>query len=282
MKSTAKSEGNVLDVSVLMAVYAGSPAPYLAASLDSMIAQTARPAQTVIVQDGPLTPAHMSVLSSARARCPGFELIRLEHSHGLGPALSAGLERATGTWVARMDADDIAMPSRIACQSRLASTGFYDVIGSYMLEFERSPERPRGIRSVPLDHIAISKQMRRRNPINHPSVMFRADLARSVGGYRPLSGAEDYDLWARMLMAGAHFRNIDEPLVAFRSDTAMYSRRRSRRVLMAELTLQRNFVRYGLISKPRAIWNLSCRTCFRLLPAPIMRIAHQCILRTPL
>ena len=79
--------------------------------------------------------------------------------------------------------------------------------------------------------------------------------------------------------AGASLHNLPEPLLEFRADRAMFERRRQRGIARQEVRLQRNLRSYGLISTPRMIGNIMLRTCFRLLPGPLMRLAYRWLFR---
>ena len=80
---------------------------------------------------------------------------------------------------------------------------------------------------------------------------------------------EDYDLYARLLADGARFHNLPEPLTYFRTSASQFERR-TQGMWRAERQMQRNLVSYGLISRPRAVFNLVARTAYRLLPAGLL------------
>jgi hypothetical protein len=190
-------------------------------------------------------------------------------------ALQAGIEATKCVWVARMDSDDIALPTRLAVQVQGLQDEGCDVLGTAVAEFVDDPGMVSGVRRLPEQHGAIARAMRTRNPINHPSVMFRRQLALDAGGYRDLPGLEDYDLWARMLVAGARFHNLPDVHLHFRAGPSMLGRRRARAVAVAEIKLQRNLRTYGLIGPGRALLNLMLRSGFRLLPRPLMSRAYS-------
>jgi glycosyltransferase involved in cell wall biosynthesis len=272
---------NPVEFSVLMPVHAGASASYFEASLESLQVQSLQPTEIIVVEDGPLTSAHDRVLVAAMRNAETtLTRVRLARSVGIAGALQTGLVQASSDWIARMDADDIARPDRFAIQVDAARVGAFDVIGSAMTEFDVTPDLPLGVRRMPEVHSQIARRMKYTNPINHPTAFFRRNLAMEVGGYRPLPGLEDYDLWARMLCVGARFHNIDEPLVAYRVAPALFRRRRGRSLLSAELTFQRNLVRYGLIGWSRASLNLVTRIMFRLLPVTLMRPAYRMLFRS--
>ena len=267
--------GDVPPVTVVLPVYAGADEAHLLLALASVIDQTVPAAEILVVEDGPLRRTQLAVLDDLEAATPAMRRVRLDENAGVAVAVQAGVEAASSPWIARMDADDIAVPHRLEAQLDAIATGGYDVVGAAMTEFDGDPANVVGVRRMPEEHAAIAAFLKRANPVNHPTVLFRRDLALEVGGYRPLPHLEDYDLWARMLVGGATFHNLPEPLLLFRSGDSMLARRRQRGVFRAEVTLQRNLHDYGLISRPRMAANLAARTVFRALPRPLMRRAYR-------
>jgi len=265
-------------VSVILPVHAAIAPADLGAALDSLSRQTRFPDEVVIVADGPLTPAHDVHLRLFADSHPGVTTVRLETNRGAGVATQTALLAARHPWVAKMDADDVLMPHRLETQlHRLVSSGA-DVCSTAMTEFVGSPEHVVGTRPSPVDHEEFVRLMRYRNPVNHPTVVFRRAAAVASGGYQDLPYLEDYDLWARMLRDGATFVGLAEPLVAYRTD-GMLSRRRQGRALRSELLLQPRLHRYGVVSAARVPLNLVLRCGYLLLPMPLLRVAYGRIFR---
>ena len=268
-------------VSVLLPVHAGVPVGTFRAALDSLDAQTRSADEVVIVEDGPLTADHDLMLDHYAASRDGVVRVRLATNQGAGVANEAGLRAATGTWIAKMDADDILLPQRFEAQlTALAETGA-DVCGAAMWEFDDDPARPTRLRSNPGDHDAIARRMRFNNPINHPTAMYRREGALQAGGYPTMRYMQDYDLFARMLMGGAVMVNLAEPLVKFRAGASMRRRRSARGFLALEFELQRRLGACGLIGPVTMIRNLVVRCSFRLLPQWAIRQAYARVLSRP-
>jgi hypothetical protein len=92
---------------------------------------------------------------------------------------------------------------------------------------------------------------------------------------------QDYDLFARMLVAGAVMMNLEEPLVLFRAGADMRRRRQAVGFARLEWLLQRSLHAYGLVSRPRMVINFVIRMAFRSLPAPLLRLAYARVLSRP-
>ena len=195
-------------VSVLLPVHVGVAAGDLRAALDSLDRQTRPADEVVIVQDGPLTPAHDGLLDRYVASRPGVVRLALPTNQGAGIANQTGLEAATGTWIAKMDADDLLLPHRFETQLEALHRTGADLCGAAMWEFDNDPSQPTRLRANPADHDAIARRMRFNNPVNHPTAVYRRSLALEVGGYPSMRFMQDYDLFARMLRRR---RTDDEP-----------------------------------------------------------------------
>ena len=262
------------DVTVLLPVHAGVGAEELRRCLGSIDHQTLPPSEIVIVEDGPLTEEQLSVLDSSVPSGPRVKRIRLAENSGAGVANQTGLVAATCTWIAKADADDISCPERFERQMAELQARTHDVLGAAMAEFSADESRPTGVRGAPISHEAIARRMRWNSPINHPTSMYRRDLALEVGGYSDLRYMQDYDLFARMLASGARMHNMPDVLVLFRASPALFRRRSSREAIRCEFELQRNLRRYGLFGPVRQHVNLGLRLTFRFLPPAILRRAY--------
>ena len=269
------------DLSVLLPVYAGVDPSHLAEALDSIAAQTLPAREIVLVEDGPLTREQHEVLDGFAAAHPELVRVALPVNGGAGVANQAGLRAATGAWIAKADADDVLVPERLERQVAALRKSGADLCGSAMWEFDEDPDLPVRLRTNPLRHEEIARRMRFNNPINHPTVVFRRGLALEVGGYPTMRFMQDYDLFARLLVAGARMINLEEPLVRFRAGDTMRRRRSARGYLRLELDLQRRLHSYGVIGPLAMARNLAVRWTFRLLPQRLVRATYARLLSTP-
>ncbi len=203
--------------SVLMSVYKKEDPSFLKQAIDSMFAQTLVTDDFVLVCDGPLTEKLDQVIREEEEAHAGvLKVLRREKNEGLGPALNAGLSLCKNDYVARMDSDDLADPKR--CQEeldRMEEEGL-DLVGSFVNEFEKDPKLVKSLRQPPVSHEEIMAFAKKRNPFNHPSVMFSKKAVEAAGGYQDMPLFEDYYLWVRMLMQGSKGANIKRPLLSMR------------------------------------------------------------------
>ncbi len=212
--------------SVLMSVYVKENPEYLKQSIDSILKQTVKTDEFVIVCDGPLTEALNQVLYRYESSNPDIiKIIRLKHNQGLGLALNAGLSQCTNELVARMDSDDISFPDRMEKQLKIMEQENVDIVSGTIIEFTENVDNELARRILPQKSDEIRKFARRRNPFNHPAVMYKKKSVIEAGGYKDFWLFEDYFLWIRMFLLGYEGYNIQEPIVYMRSGDALYERR---------------------------------------------------------
>jgi hypothetical protein len=172
-----------------------------------------------------------------------------------------------------MDADDISLPHRFAVQLPLMESA--DLVGSGLLEIGTGLDDVVGRRTPPTDPADIVARARFADPFNHPTVVYRRELVRAVGGYGDFAVMEDYLLWAKMILAGARVANVAEPLVGYRVGAGAYARRGGLRQLRAELGLQRRFREIGFTSSAQYVRNVVVRGGYRLVPEAVRRRAYR-------
>ncbi|SEG79500.1 Glycosyltransferase involved in cell wall bisynthesis [Thermomonospora echinospora] len=258
--------------SLLLTVYGGDREEYVRAAFRSAVHdQQLPPDEVVLVQDGPV-PAEIGVcLKELVATSPvEVKFLQLEHNRGLGPALDVGLEASSNDIVARMDADDIAMPHRFRLQVPLVRAGA-DLVGAGLLEFGADVDDIVGRRIPPSDPMDIARYSRIHDPFNHPTVVYRRSAVVAAGGYGDLPLMEDYWLFVRMIANGARVVNVAEPLVYYRVSDGAYERRGGRALLNSELRLQREMLRHGFITRTQYVRNVALRGGYRLVPTTIRR-----------
>lgn len=270
-----------VEFSVLLSVYYGESADNLKACFDSLKIQTRQPDEIVLVEDGPLTDELYSLIAVLETEIPYLNIVRLEKCGGLGNALNEGLKHCRFPYVARMDTDDICLPERFEVQCAfLASNSDIDICSSWLYEFSNTPDNIISTKKLPETHSELVRYAQKRNPLNHPAVMFRRSAVEKAGGYRDFPLFEDYYLWARMLVAGCRFYNIQRPLLFFRTSPSTFDRRGGWKYAVTESRLEIELHRIGFISFPRMIGNISLRFPLRIIPIWLRKEVYRLFLRT--
>lgn len=202
------------DVSVVCANY--NNGPYLDDFFSAFEIATLKPKELIFVDDGS-TDNSLAVAQNFALRLPFLQIIALGHNQGFGNALNVGIERATCHFIMRIDPDDVMLPERIEIQHRMLNSGECDIVGSNAEIFHSDTGRVLGKTNFPLMHNNIAAKIRAgEHGVLHPTVMGRASFFKSQPYVQAHVPAEDYDVFARMLVAGARFANISDALTCYR------------------------------------------------------------------
>jgi glycosyltransferase involved in cell wall biosynthesis len=195
------------DVSVVMTVRNGLP--YVLEAIDSILAQDHPCFELVVVDDGSDdgTAEALMRIDDPRVR------IALGPSQGRVAALNEALALARGRYVANLDADDIALPTRLRLSADfLEAHPQVAAVGAGVVP--HVGPQPRRTRHLPCSSAAIRWALLVRNPMVHTSVMYRASAVQAVGGYDPAYERRCQDVDLLLRLAARHpLANLPVPLV---------------------------------------------------------------------
>ena len=211
-------------VSVILPVRDGER--WLREAVDSVLAQTLSDLELLVIDDGS-ADATPTILDEIRARDPRVIVVR-QNREGLVAALNRGLAQARAPLIARLDADDIALPGRLArqCDELRAHPELMLLGGWAEIIDEHGASRGRQMRPNPQ---RLRETLAKKSPFIHPTVMFRTDAARRVGGYRAaFEAGEDYDFWLRLADIG-EIAILPELLIRYREHGGSVTRTRELR-----------------------------------------------------
>ncbi len=263
--------------SVLMSLYKKEHPEYLRLALDSMINQTVKPDEIVLVEDGPLTEELYAVVEEYK---PYLHIVINEKNLGLGLALNEGLKACRNELVARMDTDDISKPNRCEKQlKRFEEKPELAIVGSYIDEFMGAKENVISQRKVPTTYDAIYEYAKKRSAFNHPVVMYRKSVVLAEGGYNDLKRNQDVDLFGRMLFNGHKAENIDEALLWFRSSDELAARRKSWENTKSYIATIKKFWKMGYSSFFDYVTVAIAQTGMFILPAKMQNWIYKKFLR---
>lgn len=267
--------------SVLMSVYYKEHPEYLQQSWESILHQTVPASDFVLVCDGPLTPELDAVIEKMQQQFGTIlHVHRLKKNGGLGKALNAGLEQCKYELVARMDSDDISRPDR--CEKQLQvfiEHPEYSLVSGIVEEFDGNIHQVTGRRVVPETQQEILQFAKKRNPFNHPCIMYKKSSVQAVGSYQDFYLLEDYYLWIRMLQQGYLGYNIQEPLLWMRAGSAMYKRRGGWKYVESQIQLFYYMETIGFITLRQYLLQSILRIEVSLLPNSFRKLLLMKFLR---
>ena len=260
------SVDEVLRVSIVLNIWGNDEETSLTRSLNSIQRQRHKPDEVLIVVDGPISEGLSKVIQDFK-NLASFPVVQIDLliAKGLWNARNIGIGAAKYEFVAVHDADDVMHPDRLRIQLEQMGSAEIDILGSPVCEFDANDERIFGLRSLASSD-QLAEKMLWQNVINHSTVMLRKSAVLSVGGYRNVYLAEDYDLWLRLIGAGKKLFITDFVLQAFSVDGQLTKRRGGIKFVSSELTLHR-LIRSTHEQNPLVSWaRLLLRLAFRLGP----------------
>ena len=272
---------NLHQYSILMSVYYKDNPIWLKEAIESMLNQTIKTNDFVIVEDGSLTEELEDVIEFYEKNYKDiFNVIRIEKNRGLGPALAIGVINCKNELIARMDSDDYSVRDRCEKQIRLfQSNNKLDIAGSNIAEFIDDIKNIQSYRILPESDEKIKKFAKRRNPFGHPSVMFKKTKVLEAGNYRSYYLCEDYDMWIRMIEKDATCYNFKEVLVYMRISNDFYKRRGGIKYLKSILKFKKEQLNKGFYNIKDFIISSMAHVIMCLIPNFAINLLSKKVLR---
>ena len=270
-----------IQFSALISVYKKEKPEYLKTALQSIINQTLKPTEIVIVKDGLLTQELDYCIKEYEKQYPELiKIIAFKENRGLGLALRDGVVACKYDYIARMDSDDIAKPERFAKQFQyLKQHPETALLGTWITEFSKDENKPDTLTELPCTHQEILKYAKKRNPFRHMTMLLKKEAVIKAGNYRDFLWFEDYDLWVRMLQKGYTAANIPEYLVNVHADKEMFARRGGWQYLKQDYRFQQLLLNSKFITCKQFIRNIFYRSIVRIMPNKLRIIFYKKVLR---
>ena len=251
--------------SVCICTYFKDDPKWFCRAVESVLNQTAKPDEVVLVVDGPVGEELNTEILKFEA-LDNFKVIRLEKNSGHGIARRTALENCKNELAALMDSDDVSLPDRFEKQLEIFERDSeVSIVGGQMTEFIGEEDNVVGVREVPLDNEAIKTYLKKRCPMNQVTVMFKKADVEEAGGYLDWFNNEDYYLWIRMFLKGMKFANVGDVLVNVRVGEDMYRRRGGTEYFKSELKLQNFMFKNGIIGLGTYFINVAKRLVVQML-----------------
>lgn len=199
-----------------MSVYK-EPLEWIRESIDSILNQTFRDFEFIIVNDNPQGEEQMELLRYYETYDSRIVILHNEENIGLARSLNKAIMASRGQYIARMDADDIALPERFKMQFDYLDANLDVVVcGTWGKRFGDIPRLSYKKYETPvtLEQVRIASLFA--SPMIHPSVMFRSEVLKSNMYNSDLRKAQDYDLWGRLLQQNLNICNLPYILLKYR------------------------------------------------------------------
>lgn len=212
-------------ITILMAIY--NCAPTLAEALDSLYSQTYNNFKLVLCDDASVDETY-KIAKEYSNRYSNIILLKNEKNLKLAASLNRCLEYADTEYIARMDGDDISLPTRFQKQiDFLDNNTQFAVVSSPMIYFDETGDWGEGKAEL----TPGSKSFKKGPPHAHAPCMLRTDVMKEVDGYTVsslLNRGQDYYLWYKIYKAGYKGYNLQEPLYKMRDDKNAIQRRKAK------------------------------------------------------
>ena len=265
---------------VCMVVTRNDAAEHFNVALLSLVCQSMKPSEVLIVDNGGLTDRHYEIIANIGDEL-SIRLLRIAHLSSVGQARNIALHAARYQVIAVADPDDINEPDRfIKLIPELNDS--VRMVGAWVREFSREKNDRGIVRRVPCEFVDIIRYSRFRSPVNNPTICYFKNDALSVGGYNTsLHFGEDYDLVTRFIRGGKIIRNIPIVMVNFRiGDTKkLYKKRGGLFLLKQEINLHRRFLKNRYISLLDFFMIVTIKILVRLLPCWLFNVFYFKVLR---
>jgi len=227
---------------ITVLIPARNAAATLAATLDSLVQQSWQDFAVLVVDDA----SNDRTAEVARGYAPRLpiELLSLTSNGGVAGALNAGLDRIATPYIARLDADDLAVPERLATQfAFLEAHPGIDVCGSVLEMFSDEPGSGTKLSPRHAHDAAIKTGLLQQNTMAHPSILVRRGFFDDVGRYDSrYDYAEDYELWCRGALLGKSYANLQEPLTRYRLHRHQVSQQHRQVQMERDMQVKRKYI----------------------------------------
>ena len=209
-------------ISVIMSVYNESES-ILRTAVESILKQTFKDFEFIIVMDSPENEVNKGILSEYAKADDRICLLFNEKNEGLTFSLNRALQHAKGKYIARMDADDVSLPSRFELQRDYLEKNNLDFIGGYVQTISQKGEIINNCIKVPLENNKIQKKMLINTCVFHPAWFLKKAVFDDIGNY-DTKYVEDYEFILKAMKKNYVFGNVPEVILQYRMTADSISR----------------------------------------------------------
>ena len=203
-------------ISIVMSTY-NETIEELNRAIDSMLNQTFKDFEFIIVLDNPRNEEHKKIINEYAQKDKRIVFLINEKNIGLAASLNKGIDAAQAKYIARMDADDISMPERLEKEYVFLENNLdVDIVSTNKIDINEEDEIINIPSHLPTKDNKIKDILKITSIITHSAAMFRKEQIEKIGKYRLFPASQDYDLWLRASYYKLKFAIIDEQLIMYR------------------------------------------------------------------
>lgn len=222
-------------VSVIMGVY-NEQLIWIEESISSILNQSYKNIEFIIVLDNPNNNIVKEYLLKKSLEDDRIKVIINEKNLGLVKTLNLAINKSSGEYIARMDADDISYIERIEVQVKyLNEHSDIVMVGSKIQFINEEGESIQEDRFRPCSYLEIKRHLKYYNAFAHPTMMYRTNVIKEINAYNEIECAEDYELAVRFILGGYKVANLDEVLLKYRlRETSISQSNRVKQFIVSE------------------------------------------------
>jgi glycosyltransferase involved in cell wall biosynthesis len=264
-----------------MSVYYKEKSEWLKLAIESMLNQTIKPAEFVLIKDGHLTDELEKVIENFVLENPTlFKVIALKKNVGLGLALRRGVLECSHELIARMDSDDYSHPNRIEKQLlEFEKDTKLCVCGCFENGFKNDVSNTVWVHMVPEHSEDIFHYMQRRCAMLHPTLVYKKSVIIEIGNYNDVHLFEDYDLLIRIIKNKKKCYNVQESLYFIRINDLFYKRRSGIHYLKKSYLFRIKYFKQGFFSLFDLIVAGGLQGFVCIMPVFIVKFIYKKVLR---
>ena len=266
---------------VIMAIYHKVKCSYIEESINSILNQTYKPSEFILIKDGKLTTDQDALIDKfVNENKDLFKIVQFDKNRGSGAAYNKGIEMCTNKWAAIMDSDDYAVDTKFEKQmTYLSEHDDIDAIGTNAVEFLNTKDNIISKRIMPETSEEIIKFGHGRCPLIQPTVVFKVDSVKKAGSYQHSPLTEDFDLYIRMIMNNCKFYTYQEVLYYVRTNKDFFKRRGGIKYLKPILSFKYKYYKKGYFTLGQFIKTAGSSLVIALLPNKLRTMIYKKFLR---
>ena len=266
----------LLKLSLIIPVYIKTTKKNFIECFFSVINQKYLPKQILVCVDGPIKSSLKKYIILLKNK-KKIDTFYKEQNIGLGKILREAVIKSRYNLIARLDSDDICLNNRFIIQYKfLKKNKDIVMIGGWIDEVNKNKIIFKKV--LPKSFREIKEYAIFRNPINHPTVMFRKDKILEVGNYEHQPFFEDYLLWIKLMNKNKKIVNLDHSFVKMNIDENFYKRRSGFIYYLMFVQFQLKVYALNFINAYQLTINIFLRLIL-ILPFPFNKLLYKTILR---